>query len=618
MINFFAPWWLLVLLIIPALWWKQQRAKRVPLVAEHLQHKPQKHTNLFEWCIALIVALSAVAMAGPHWRESDLPQSQLQRARVIVMDMSQSMYSQDIAPSRFQQAFYKVTDLVKQLDEGYTGLVAYTDVGYVISPLTHDNNAVLTHIEHLSPAIMPTTGKNAAQGVHEALTLLTQAGFEQGDIVLVTTGISKAEKQALTRVLNNAAFTLSTYAVSTVEGAPLLDLDGVTVLDEQANEIVSKLVPERLMRLVSEHDGVAVTYEPSHRDIHALHDHLVQLRYRQEMDEQRERWSLQYINDGYWLLWPIAGLLVVLFRRGVVWSIVLMVSINPEMAQAQSWLQWLANDDRQGYAHFQKQHYHQAADAFTDPTWQGVALYQAGDYAGAVEVFLTIEDESNAYNLANALAMAGQLELALEHYDQVLALDPDHLSAKVNRHRVQEALQLQKEVVDSDNPSASGDSDQQESGEAEGEEEREEHSDEQNSGAQDNMEADTDNENVPEQGGDEQGGAAQGSEQSDDETQQQTQGESSAGASEHQRQETGEYDADKFSEGYGDIDFGTPSEEELEAIMQQLSELGEVNPVLNRLNKIQDDRSLLLRNLLLRQAERKQSQQKTQPLDIEW
>ncbi|WP_325205998.1 VWA domain-containing protein, partial [Vibrio sp. 03_296] len=73
----------------------------------------------------------------------------------LCMDMSQSMYAQDIAPSRLQQARYKALDLLPQWKEGNTALIAYAGDAYLLSPLTSDSQTLANLIQNLSPDIMP-------------------------------------------------------------------------------------------------------------------------------------------------------------------------------------------------------------------------------------------------------------------------------------------------------------------------------------------------------------------------------------------------------------------------------------------------------------------------------
>ncbi|MEL6521865.1 MAG: tetratricopeptide repeat protein [Pseudomonadota bacterium] len=59
-----------------------------------------------------------------------------------------------------------------------------------------------------------------------------------------------------------------------------------------------------------------------------------------------------------------------------------------------------------------------AAPFFSDPAWQGVAKYRAGDVAGAAAAFT---EARMFYNLGNAHALDGSYAAALEAYDSAIA-----------------------------------------------------------------------------------------------------------------------------------------------------------------------------------------------------
>ena len=108
MVSFLSPGWLLSLLLTPAFVWLQYQKRQHGLVAPHLRRKnTRSRSSRIGTMVSIGWALAMIALAGPHWRQQDMPLSELARARVIVMDMSQAMYAEDILPNRFQQRFIR-------------------------------------------------------------------------------------------------------------------------------------------------------------------------------------------------------------------------------------------------------------------------------------------------------------------------------------------------------------------------------------------------------------------------------------------------------------------------------------------------------------------------------
>ncbi len=93
---------------------------------------------------------------------------------------------------------------------------------------------------------------------------------------------------------------------------------------------------------------------------------------------------------------------------------------------------WLTPDQRGRLLLAQKRPA-DAAQAFRDPLWRGVALFRAGDFKAAAQAFAARDSAEGAYDHANALVMLGQYEDALKRYDRALSLRPGWPEALANR-----------------------------------------------------------------------------------------------------------------------------------------------------------------------------------------
>ena len=164
-----------------------------PHLAQFIMSESNTKTNQPLWLVALFCSLGILFSAGPSFEKKQVPVFQSKSARVIVMDMSYSMYSTDILPNRLLQSRFKALDMIDLFKEGDTALVAYAGTAYTISPLTNDATTLANLIPSLSPEIMPDKGSNVLAGLDMAKELLTQAGYVDGDIILVTDGIEQQE-----------------------------------------------------------------------------------------------------------------------------------------------------------------------------------------------------------------------------------------------------------------------------------------------------------------------------------------------------------------------------------------------------------------------------------------
>jgi Ca-activated chloride channel family protein len=93
---------------------------------------------------------------------------------------------------------------------------------------------------------------------------------------------------------------------------------------------------------------------------------------------------------------------------------------------------WLTPDQR-GRHLMAEQRYAEAAAAFADPTWIGIARFRAGDFKEAAQTFGGMDTAEAAYDQGNALIMLGKYDEAIARYDRALALRPGWADAEANR-----------------------------------------------------------------------------------------------------------------------------------------------------------------------------------------
>jgi Ca-activated chloride channel family protein len=93
---------------------------------------------------------------------------------------------------------------------------------------------------------------------------------------------------------------------------------------------------------------------------------------------------------------------------------------------------WLTPDQR-GRHLMAEQRYAEAAAAFADPIWIGIAQFRAGDFKQAAQTFGGMDTAEAAYDQGNALVMLGKYDEAIARYDRALALRPGWADAEANR-----------------------------------------------------------------------------------------------------------------------------------------------------------------------------------------
>ncbi len=451
--HFLRPLWLLA---IPLVWWmvfllrkkwwqKGNWDREVEphllefLATSHSQHK----RKLLPWVMSLAGTLLLLSLAGPVWLKKPQPLIKKSHARVLVLDLSFSMLAADVKPTRIDRVRFKLEDLLNNFSEGETALVGYAGEAFVISPLTHDANTISALLPGLHPNIMPVPGSRADLGVELASDLLSRSIGSQGHIILVTDGIEESE---ITAVKNaSGANEFSILAVGTEAGSPIALAAGGFLKDRNGAIVIPKLNLKPLRKLANQINGELTVLSPDDRDVNQII--AAETSEGSYTEDEQQRTSDKWNEEGPWLLLIVLPLTALLFRRGVLFSIGLIVLpaffALPDTVRAFSWDDLWLRPDQQAAELFHQGETDYASKLFEDNEWKATAAYRSGDFEKAAEQFAKQDNTRANFNRGNALAFAGRLQDAIDSYEKVLSDNPQHKDAKFNKKLVEDLLKTQ-------------------------------------------------------------------------------------------------------------------------------------------------------------------------------
>ncbi|OZY87896.1 hypothetical protein CBP51_01810 [Cellvibrio mixtus] len=453
--HFLRPAWLLalapVIVIALLLWYQKHTAKQwQQMVApELLQYLLDGQTTRIKpWQLLVLLfawIVSCIALAGPSWEKRPVAVEQNQQALVMMLDLSPSMMSEDLKPSRLVRARLKIADMLRQRKDGQTALLVYAGDVHVVTPLTDDTETINNIIPALHPGIMPAQGSNTEAAISRALQLLKDAAITQGDLLLITDGVDEDAQYNLREIMKREPqYRLSILGVGGDAPTPIPSSKGGFVRDNARNIVTTKLNSGELQQLAQDTRGRYRTLANTSSDI----DYLLNLPAPAKEETQRvEREFDSWYDRGHWLVLLLLPIVLYSFRRGVFLSFLLLplIGLTPSKSYALSWDELWKNNNQQAYEKLQQDNAAEAAQDFTDPQWKASAQYKAGDYAAAAKGFADMNTDTGHYNRGNALAKANQLAEALKAYDQALKLNPTMDDAKKNRQLVEEALKQQQQ-----------------------------------------------------------------------------------------------------------------------------------------------------------------------------
>jgi Ca-activated chloride channel family protein len=239
-------WLLLVpgLLVFAVLATRRQRAvlkthinqRLLPFLVQSVS-VPRRRLKLALELMALTLFILALAR----------PQSGQSREKVksegveilLVVDVSQSMLSEDIKPSRLEFAKRELERFVDMSVGDRIGVIAFAGSAILLSPLTNDHNAVKMYLESLSTQSVSTQGTEFRKALNEAEQAFARGGVEGGTGSVTTRAIVVASDgedhepgaDEAARKLVDKGIRIFTLGFGTEKGGPIPQRDARGVLD---------------------------------------------------------------------------------------------------------------------------------------------------------------------------------------------------------------------------------------------------------------------------------------------------------------------------------------------------------------------------------------------------
>ena len=421
-----------------------------------LQGKQSGSGRFAKFLLALGWLIGVIALADPVWEKIPRPIFQTNAARVLVLDLSNSMLIDDLKPNRLARAKFKVEDILSLDEEGQTGLVLFAGDAFTASPLTRDTETIRSLLKILTPQLMPAQGSRADLGLLKAHELFKQSGITHGQVLLIADGVSRSAAAIdAVKDLKKDGHTVSVLGVGTEAGGELRFRN---------NQNVSvKLEVDKLTEIAKQGGGKYHLITTNNADLSQ-----VLMAHKAVNDATENNLQEQDINNEEWnstgplivlLLLPLAALA---FRRGWLLNIAFMaisggVLLQPQPVMAFTlddlWTTLSQNKEQQADVALQNQQYEKASELSQVPFRRGTAEYKQGKFEQALQNFKKSEGADARYNEGNSQAKLKKYEEAIKSYDEALSLNPDMADAKENKKAIEELLKKQQEQKNAENDS---------------------------------------------------------------------------------------------------------------------------------------------------------------------
>lgn len=251
----------LVLLFLAVLRWKKNTYQKIgdeKLVAQLTKSfLPKRYLTRF---VILIAGFGLLIVAAANLQSA----TQVEKVNrqgidvMIALDVSRSMLSQDVRPSRLEKAKQLANKLMDQLSNDRIGLVIFAGRAYMQMPLTADHSAARLYINNASPEAVPTQGTVIAEALRICNTGFNKKDKKYKTILLITDGEDHdRDAIAVAKQSGENGVIINTIGVGTTEGGVITNaITGEPKRDIQGNVIVSKLNERELIDIASNANGI--------------------------------------------------------------------------------------------------------------------------------------------------------------------------------------------------------------------------------------------------------------------------------------------------------------------------------------------------------------------------
>ncbi|MEK6479165.1 VWA domain-containing protein [Catalinimonas sp. 4WD22] len=409
----------------------RQEIRWKAIIAPHLRpyviQKGSEKIKLWMYLSGFVaLSLGVLALAGPTWKKIELPGQELETPMVILLDLSQSMLAEDLQPSRLERAKFKIHDLLNHNPQARVALIGFAGTAHTIVPLTDDYDIILSHIDGLSPSVMPFPGSDLEAALLLADTIMSVTDAP-GSVLILSDDFKEAQFSLLQNYTQSSGNNVQILAMNTEMGSEVpgaRDTDGNVVYSALNTPVLSQfssLEAIKVHRLTLDDSDVEMISK-------SISDNLM---FTEQPEEKDDDWR----DAGLLLVIPMAVFILLWFRKG--WVLyTLSALLFSSCAEVSSFEDLWYTADYQGQRLSEKGEYEEAAMRYDDPMRRGVAYYKAGEYEDAVRAFSEDTTANGAYNLGLAYFQNGDTAAAMLAFGEALELDPDNAQAKQSQQQL--------------------------------------------------------------------------------------------------------------------------------------------------------------------------------------
>lgn len=240
-----------------------------------------QHVSWRRFCIrALLCAVALICIVGALFRpqlEGRLgKQAGKAHDLVVILDVSRSMLTKDVAPDRLSLARKKIKELIQSLGAARVALILSCGDALIQCPLTPDRGAFELFLDGVDRESLSGGTTRLDLALTKACELFASGSVSQPLVLLVSDGEDfSLDLRTARQKAHEAGICLCALGVGTVEGGPIPLYNEAGVMtgyqkDEEGHVVISKVGEALLKQIALEMKGMYVPLRDDRLDIDGI------------------------------------------------------------------------------------------------------------------------------------------------------------------------------------------------------------------------------------------------------------------------------------------------------------------------------------------------------------
>ena len=482
--SFLYPNILWFLLLIPVLvvlvvvaWRSTGQGWRRLISAQHrelVRQRPLWRTALPATLALLALICTIIALARPinGYREGGATTTG--RNLLIALDISRSMETEDVKPSRLAEARAAAYELIDALPGDKIGLIVFSGEADLVVPLTYDHTALRDALEQVNRTWAGVGGTNFGLVLRKAMQDFKRSTPEGSTNALVILSDGEDTVNSSPEIAEEAKesnLLVITVGIGTAAGGPIPDARGENGLYQDTNgkHVISKLNTESLSQFAKATGGDFFVMD-SNANLAAFTQAAVS-----KIDKHEEAFSLNKIPNDLFTPFASTALLLLIFAAlsSTEWRqykhfiiLLLLCGMTPGIQAAPA--EESATAFKLGLEHMRSGEKEKAKEAFStalldeDTALQAASLYQLGQInaTATFDELRTLYGESPAEGIGEGTAAPQQvtpealqkivdsLKQDVQPYHDALKLQPGLARARKNIAGIEQLIKKLEEEIE--------------------------------------------------------------------------------------------------------------------------------------------------------------------------